>query len=406
MHKSPQSHAYPRAAIRGRVASTIVFAAILGLAAGQANAQGMTSQRMMMTAPAQAQMEVSPFYANRLRSAPPQIMQRLNALQAQAKQRGWTFSVGYTTAMDYSLEQITGAREPANYASRGPSQNSFATEAMSVENNYAIINHLPPIVLMCNASSGAFDWRNLGKVTPVKDQGGCGSCWDFAAMAAYESAYAIRNGAMIDTSEQQVLDCAGAGTCGGGWYMPVWDWMLTHRVGNESALPYTAHDGSCPSGISGNYQDVAWGFVDPAGGVPSVGAIKAALCAHGPLAVAVMATPAFQAYTGGVLNEGPMSNFNHAVTIVGWDDSKHAWLVKNSWSTGWGLNGYIWIAYGSNNIGYHAAWVQAPSNRIIINPHLYDLISKYHLIPNPGPIHEITPIQQRTQMQNMQMQQH
>lgn len=393
---------YRRAAMSARASLTLLFASILCLAAGQANAQGMTANRMMMTTPAQAQMQVSPFYLNRLKSAPPQIAQRINALQSEALQRHWTFTVGYTTAMDYPLEQITGAREPANYAQRGPSQNAFANEAMSVEKNYAIMNHLPPLVLMCNTASGAFDWRNLGKVTPVKNQGGCGSCWDFAAMAAYESAYAIRNGTMIDTSEQQVLDCAGAGTCGGGWYMPVWDWMLTHRVGNEAQLPYTAHDGSCPA-ISGSYEDVAWGFVDPSGGVPSVGAIKAALCAHGPLAVAVMATPAFQAYTGGVLNEGPMTSFNHAVTIVGWDDSKHAWLVKNSWSTGWGIDGYIWIAYGSNNIGYHAAWVQAPSSRIVFNPKIYELISKYHLIPNPGPIHEMTPIQN---MQNMQMQQH
>jgi cathepsin L len=403
MQRLPQANAYPRAAISGRASLTVIFASILCLAAGQANAQGMSTSRMMMTTPTQAQMEVSPFYANRLRAAPPQIVQRLNALQAQIAQRHLTFTVGYTTAMDYPLEQITGAREPANYAQRGPSQNAFANEAMSLENNYAIINHLPPIVLMCNAASGAFDWRNLGKVTPVKDQGGCGSCWDFAAMAAYESAYAIRNGVFINASEQDVLDCAGAGTCGGGWYMPVWDWMLTHRVANTSSLPYTAHDGACPAGLPGVYEDVAWGFVDPSGGVPSVAAIKAALCAHGPLAVAVMATPAFQAYTGGVLNEGPMNNFNHAVTIVGWDDSKHAWLIKNSWSTGWGLNGYIWIAYGSNNVGYHAAWVQAPSNRIVINPHIYDLISKYHLIPNPGPIHEMSPIQN---MQNMQMQQH
>lgn len=376
----------------GRAASTIIFASILCLAAGQAGAQNRPTSSLMMTSPAAVAVVQNPFYENRLRTASPQIKSRLDALTAQGKQRNWTFTVGYTTAMDYSLEQLTGAKEPGKYSQRGPQQNAFANEAMTLDRNYSAVNHIPPLVLMCNAGSGSFDWRTLGKVTPVKNQNPCGSCWDFAAVAAYESAYAIRNNTMINVSEQHILDCAGAGTCAGGWYMPVWDWMLTHKVVNTAALAYTAHDGACPGGLSGTYEDVAWGFVDPSGGVPSVAAMKAALCAHGPLAVAMMATPAVIAYTGGIINEGPMNILNHAVTIVGWDDSKHAWLVKNSWGTGWGLSGFFWIDYGSNNIGYHAAWVQAPSNRIAINPHLLDLIAKYRLIPNPGPIHEMSPI--------------
>jgi len=222
MQRLPQANAYPRAAISGRASLTIIFASILCLAAGQANAEGMTTSRMMMTTPAQAQMEVSPFYANRLRMASPQIVQRLNALQAQI--RAAALDVHRRLHDRDGLSARTDHRREGTFqlCATGPSQNAFANEAMSLENNYAIINHLPPIVLMCNAALRSVRLANLGKVTPVKDQGGCGSCWDFAATAAYESAYAIRNGVMIDTSEQQVLDCAGAGTCGGGWYMPVW----------------------------------------------------------------------------------------------------------------------------------------------------------------------------------------
>ena len=70
-------------------------------------------------------------------------------------------------------------------------------------------------------------------------------------------------------------------------------------------------------------------------------------------------TNLFQAYTTGVFNENASSNVNHMVTLVGWDDDLQAWLIKNSWGEYWGENGYMWINYFSNKIGYGAAWVQA-----------------------------------------------
>jgi cathepsin L len=406
MRKTTKVFAYAsaRAALSGRAVSTAFLASILCLAvAGQADAQGMTRSTLMT--PAATQMQVNPqleaFYANRLKLASPQIKARLQALQTEGTQKNWTFTVGYTTAMDSTLPQLTGARVPTNLRQLAPKQALFANEALKLDSDTAILNHVPPLVLSCSASSGAFDWRTLGKVTPVKNQNPCGSCWDFAALGAYESAYLIRNNVTTDTSEQHVLDCSGAGSCGGGWYGPVWDWMITHKVVNEATLPYTAHDAACPSGLSGIYQDVAWGYVNPSDPAhPTVAQIKAALCAHGPLAIAFMATPAFIAYTGGVYSETgvPVDTINHAVTLVGWDDAKHAWLVKNSWGTGWGISGYFWIKYGSNNIGYAAAWVQAPSNKYIISPKLLELIAKYKLIPLPKPGPDPGP------MRNMQMQ--
>jgi hypothetical protein len=89
------------------------------------------------------------------------------------------------------------------------------------------------------------------------------------------------------------------------------------------------------------------------------------LCEHGPLAIAINATPAFQAYTSGTFNENDQGNINHAITLIGWDDSRNAWLIKNSWGTGWGMSGYAWVAYGSNRVGDGAAWVRAHDNQTL-----------------------------------------
>jgi hypothetical protein len=75
--------------------------------------------------------------------------------------------------------------------------------------------------------------------------------------------------------------------------------------------------------------------------------------------VAVEVTNAFRAYTGGVFNESSTGDVNHGVTLIGWDDAKQAWRIKNSWGPGWGESGYMWIDYQSNSIGYGASWVQA-----------------------------------------------
>jgi hypothetical protein len=113
--------------------------------------------------------------------------------------------------------------------------------------------------------------------------------------------------------------------------------------------------------------------VSDTGGIPSVADMKDALCTYGPVAVAVTVTPAFQMYNSGVFDEDDSGNVNHGITVIGWDDSKThalgsgAWLIKNSWGTHWGETGgygadrgYMWIAYGSNQVGFGAAWAEAP----------------------------------------------
>ncbi len=215
----------------------------------------------------------------------------------------------------------------------------------------------------------AFNWVDRKKVTSVKHQGTCGSCWAFTSMAVFESNYLIRNTLSVDLSEQFILDCARdsrgkkAGSCNGGWYGGVFDFLMKKDAETERKIPYRTKDFLCKPtlGSGGKYRIAAWGYVRPDAGIPSVKEMKVALCKYGPLAACVKVTPAFQAYAGGIFDENPSvqspQDINHAITIVGWDDNKRSYLVKNSWGPRWGEKGYIWVEYGSNNIGFGATWI-------------------------------------------------
>jgi cathepsin L len=341
-----------------------------------ANAQGPSTAE-------KSEVSAGPaFYAAREAKMSPEIAAQLQKLRVQlAKITNPGFTIGYTVAMDRPLSQLAGTRIPAGVLEKAAQQNAVAAQALAIDAEDAKRFHFPHPEAACRASDAAFDWRKLHKVTSIKNQGGCGSCWDFAAAAAYESAYAIRNSMLLDTSEQHILDCSGAGTCAGGWYGPVWDWMHNNKLANASQLPYTATDQACPTNIVGHYQTVTWGFVATGSTVATEDQMKQALCEHGPLAVAMEATALFQAYTGGVFSEANISGINHAVTIVGWDNANQAWIVKNSWGAGWGESGYFRIRYGSNTIGYAAAWVEAPSAKYRLDPKILGLKGVFPLKP-------------------------
>lgn len=353
------------------------------------------------TSKTKRQSKAAQVYTQREQSASPEVKQLLTNLRGKVAEGKLTFSVGYTRALDKKLETLAGTRAPENLRALAEKQNGIAAEMVKVDqaarDEYlkAHPGALPELkywrVPAPCAAKASFDWRKLGKVTSIRDQDGCGSCWAFGAMGAYEGSYFIRNGAAVDTSEQHVLNCSGAGSCGGGWHAGVFDWMIKNGTASESDDPYTANDKPCKTGITTPFRAIAWGYVKSDGGIPSVDEMKAALCAYGPLTVAVYATPLFQAYTGGVFNEMDNSHgINHDITLIGWDDAKHAWLIKNSWGPYWGETGgygsergYMWIAYNSNSIGYGAAWVQAQNRRYVLPPRFYQLIPEIKPLPDP-----------------------
>ena len=315
-----------------------------------------------------------PIYAQRLERASPAIKARITDLRAQAVQKNWTFQVSYTDVLDRPDSELTGLILPTNLAAVATEQNEFAVKALELDRQYVVAKNIRIAAPACTA--GAASCNLQSKMTEIKAQK-CGSCWGFSAIGAYEGAYNQRFGVKTDISEQQVLSCSGAGTCQGGWYDKVWAWMMGTGVRTEAQTPFTGTDGNCQIDPKGAYKVAAWGFVTVKEEVPSVAAIKAAMAAHGPLAVAVRASPAFKSYGGGIFNEtGTSTPINHAVILVGWDDAKGAWLLRNSWGTYWGDGGYMWIKYNTNSVGYAASWVRPASAQVAFNPALIDLVRK------------------------------
>ncbi len=293
---------------------------------------------------------ITPFldYAKRELYATDAIRSALADLRSEAAEKHWTFDLGYTTPMDFDTADITGMKPPQDWLEGAQLQDAVAKTLEEPE----------PVALgSCVATAAKFNWADYGGVTPVKDQGNCGSCWAFGTHGAFEGSYAILNKVQINSSEQDTLDCSGAGDCGGGWW--AYDYLVKTGSAEEANYPYHAVKETCQSAAVRPYKATVWGYVNSRVAVPSVAELKKALCKYGPLGVAVAVTPAFKAYKSGVFNESSSADVNHAVTLIGWDDSKQAWRIKNSWGIGWGESGYMWIAYGCNQIGYGATWVTA-----------------------------------------------
>jgi len=221
----------------------------------------------------------------------------------------------------------------------------------------------------CDAAAETFDFRTLDMVSPVKDQGQCGACWAFATNAVLESSYLALRKEHISASEQELISCAPTGqfgerNCSGGWW--AFDFLEKPGIESSSHYPYAGSDGECRSPISVEFRTFVSGYVLDASRVttvPSDSQLKGAMCKHGPLAVAFNATPAFSDF--GWNNHSPSSIFaesdpgkvNHGITLIGWD--KDGWLIKNSWGPSWGINGLMRVRYGTNSIGFGAAWTEA-----------------------------------------------
>ncbi|XP_019368054.1 PREDICTED: digestive cysteine proteinase 1-like isoform X2 [Gavialis gangeticus] len=209
----------------------------------------------------------------------------------------------------------------------------------------------------------SLDWRLYGAVTPVKDQAVCGSCWSFATTGALEGALFLQTGELTPLSQQALIDCSwgfGNHACDGGEEWQAYEWIMKHGIAStESYGPYLGQNGYCHSNQSEPVAKVA-GYLNVAAG--NATALKAALYKHGPVAVNIDAShKSFAFYSSGVYYEPACGNelneLDHAVLAVGYGvlQGESYWLIKNSWSTYWGNDGYILMAMRDNNCGVATA---------------------------------------------------
>jgi cathepsin F len=211
-----------------------------------------------------------------------------------------------------------------------------------------------------------FDWRDHGVVTPVKNQGQCGSCWAFSTTGNIEGISAKKTGQIQQFSEQQLMDCDSVNQgCNGGLMHQAMIYVKKNGLLTENKYPYVGIQGTC------NYDSKAVAVkIDDYELIANFKPrkeddIRDILVSTGPLSIAINANP-FQFYTGGVLDPKicNKATLNHGVLLVGYgkENGHEFWIIKNSWGNKWGEHGYIRIIKGKGACGLNTYVVTAKIN--------------------------------------------
>lgn len=214
-----------------------------------------------------------------------------------------------------------------------------------------------------DASAAAFDWSDHCRDFGVHNQRDASTCWAHAAIEALECRWAIRNARFVFLSAQPIVDRLQ--TNQPGPIRPALDVLLRQGTCMLPQYPYTGKVAALKE-VPTRTRLIGFGSVTaPRGGKPGNDAIKKAMLEYGPLPTWMVMTSKFNEYTGGVLTDvvgkNKTADGGHFVLIVGWDEGKSAWKIKNSWGRKWGEDGYAWVSYGSLRIGEEVYWVESQS---------------------------------------------
>lgn len=219
------------------------------------------------------------------------------------------------------------------------------------------------VVNIYDETPESMNWQDQGAVTPVKNQGSCGSCWAFSTTGNLEGQSKIVKGELLSLSEQQLVDCDKIDQgCNGGLMENAFNYLKdAGGIETEGDYPYKGTGATCSfDQTKAKIKVESFSFVEKNEDV-----IKEALFKTGPLAIALNATP-LQFYFGGVFHPWKIfcnpETLNHGVLIVGYgtsDKGEPYWLVKNSWGQGWGEKGYFRIYRGDNTCGINSYVVSA-----------------------------------------------
>jgi len=255
----------------------------------------------------------------------------------QTNDKNLTYKLGVNQFTD-----LTGDEVAASYTGLKP-------KAM-----WGDVPHLGTMQYSGKALAGSVDWTTQGAVTPVKNQGQCGSCWSFSTTGALEGAWKIAGNQLTSISEQQFVDCDKVDSgCSGGLMDNAFKYAEQNALCTEGSYAYTGRGGSCkassctvgiPKGDVTGFKDVA---------KDDAQALMEAVMKQ-PVSIAIEADKsAFQSYRSGILSSTCGTNLDHGVLLVGYgtEGGTDYWKVKNSWGTTFGENGYIRLARGKGGAG-------------------------------------------------------
>jgi C1A family cysteine protease len=289
----------------------------------------------------------------------------LEMIQQKIERNGYQFTVGHNWVFDMTREQ---------------KQAFFSRRPTLTPRVYSVADDIGPLAdELGKTLPAAFDWRNIDGHTyigPVRNQGNCGSCYSFGASAAAEGVYNFANGltdaACADFSESFIIWCLSRISpygdhffgCGGADY----DYMelealVQEGTINESYFPYTVSDPvTCTHYGDPRIKFAEWHRIP----CSDIAAIKTAIMTYGVVDVAVNASSAFSAYSSGIYDDSntacssspcDYTPTNHAVALVGWDDADGVWILRNSWGSSWGENGYMRIKYTAARVACEATYL-------------------------------------------------